>query len=155
MGMYPAVRQGIVEEIGRSAMSLAVLLVMTWSRMSLGSEFFAQRMLFSLVAFLACVFFMPLMRLRLRQALGRTSWWGFPTLVCGHDAAVVSVYQWLSENRRLGLRPLGVVAEPHGVGTGQGDARLHRRLVRGARDRRARARLLGRHGRARRKATPR
>jgi Undecaprenyl-phosphate galactose phosphotransferase WbaP len=112
MGLYPAVRMGIVEEMQRLALSLGVMFVMTVGRMNLSSELFLRRMTFALVACVFCVLLMPMVRKWLRMALGKTTWWGFPTLVCGHDAAVVSVYQWLCDHRRLGLRPLGVVASP-------------------------------------------
>ncbi|HYO23669.1 MAG TPA: undecaprenyl-phosphate galactose phosphotransferase WbaP [Lacipirellulaceae bacterium] len=112
VGLYPAVRLGLVEEARRISLSLAVLLVMTFSRMSLGSELLRHRLLFAVAVFFISLFCLPYVRSKLRRVLGRTNWWGFSTLVCGHDAAVVSVYQWLADNRRLGLRPLGVVASP-------------------------------------------
>ncbi len=110
LGLYPAVRLGFVEEMQRLSMSLGVMYVMTLGRMNLGSNLLGDRMLFATVAVALSVFLMPMTRKWLRRVLGRTSWWGFPTLVCGHDSAVVSVYQWLCEQRRLGLQPLGVVA---------------------------------------------
>jgi Undecaprenyl-phosphate galactose phosphotransferase WbaP len=33
-------------------------------------------------------------------------------LVCGDDAVAAKVYQWLDANKRLGLRPVGVIADP-------------------------------------------
>lgn len=113
MGLYPAVRMGIVEEMRQLSMSLGVMFIMTLGRMDLTSSYVGARSLFAFVTFAICVFLMPMVRKWLRLALGRTSWWGFPTLVCGHDAAVVSVYQWLCDHRRLGLRPVGVIANPH------------------------------------------
>ena len=112
MGLYPAVRLGIVEEMQRLFLSLGVLYVMTFGRMNIASENMGARLLFATATFALCIFLMPMMRKWLRKLLGQTSWWGFPTLVCGHDAAVVSVYQWLCDHRRLGLIPLGVVADP-------------------------------------------
>jgi Undecaprenyl-phosphate galactose phosphotransferase WbaP len=50
-----------------------------------------------------------------RKTLARTSWWGFPTLVCGNDSAALNVDQWLLNNRRLGLRPIGVIADPQAL----------------------------------------
>lgn len=112
LGLYPAVRMGLVEEINRLGLTLWVLLVMNICRMSMESSLFATRATFVFASFVIAIFLLPLTRSRLRLLLGRTNWWGFATLVCGHDAAVVSVYQWLTENRRLGLRPLGVIASP-------------------------------------------
>ncbi|HEX3601082.1 MAG TPA: undecaprenyl-phosphate galactose phosphotransferase WbaP, partial [Lacipirellulaceae bacterium] len=59
--------------------------------------------------FLACLFVLPITRNWLRHLLGRYTRWGLPTIVCGDDAAAVRLYYWLSENRHLGLRPVGIV----------------------------------------------
>jgi Undecaprenyl-phosphate galactose phosphotransferase WbaP len=115
LGLYPGVRLSLVEEIRRLCMSLAVLYVFTIARMDMSSSIFGSRMRFATVAFVLSVILMPLFRGRARRWLGKTNWWGFPTLVCGHDAAVVGVYQWMNENRRLGLLPLGVVTDQKGL----------------------------------------
>lgn len=47
-----------------------------------------------------------------RRLLARCPWWGFPTLVCGDDAVAAKVYRWLEANKRLGLRPVGVITDP-------------------------------------------
>jgi Undecaprenyl-phosphate galactose phosphotransferase WbaP len=54
---------------------------------------------------------LPACRSGLRTLLATRTWWGFPTLVCGNDAAVVQVYDWLVNNKRLGLKPVGVIAD--------------------------------------------
>jgi Undecaprenyl-phosphate galactose phosphotransferase WbaP len=48
----------------------------------------------------------------IRRLLAKCPWWGFPTLVCGDDAVAVKVSQYLQANKRLGLRPVGVIADP-------------------------------------------
>jgi Undecaprenyl-phosphate galactose phosphotransferase WbaP len=55
---------------------------------------------------------LPACRSAIRSVLAGRKWWGFPTLVCGNDAAAVKVYDWLANNRRLGLRPIGVISDP-------------------------------------------
>jgi Undecaprenyl-phosphate galactose phosphotransferase WbaP len=47
-----------------------------------------------------------------RRLLAKCPWWGFPTLVCGDDTVAAKVYRWLDANKRLGLRPAGVIADP-------------------------------------------
>src|SRR4029077_17363835 len=62
----------------------------------------------------ACLMYsisLPIGRGIARRMLAKWSWWGFPTLVCGHDATAVEVYEWLSNNRRVGLRPVGLIVD--------------------------------------------
>jgi Undecaprenyl-phosphate galactose phosphotransferase WbaP len=110
--LYPGVCLGVVDEIQRLTMSLTVVSLVTLARHRPSSEWFAERAMFLAVAYAICVFLAPVCRSVARKRLGRTSWWGFPTLVCGNDTAAFSVDRWLADNRRLGLIPLGVVAEP-------------------------------------------
>ena len=70
-----------------------------------------QRYMYLALACGLCLVCMPIGRGVMRRFLARRSWWGFPTLVCGHDANVVKVQEWLANNRRLGLRPVGVIAD--------------------------------------------
>ncbi len=111
MGLYPGVCLGLVDEIRRLSLSLGVVALMTLARHDLGSAWFEERMLFMAVAYGVCVFIAPVFRSIARKSLARCSWWGFPTLVCGDDSAAFNVDQWLWDNRRLGLRPAGVVAD--------------------------------------------
>jgi Undecaprenyl-phosphate galactose phosphotransferase WbaP len=115
VGLYPAVRLGFVEEMKRLTIALTVLFVITITRYSLSSDIVGFRLAFAFATYALCLLLMPLGRKWLRSVLARTSWWGFPTLVCGYDAAAVSVYQWLNDHRRIGLRPLGFVADPHSL----------------------------------------
>src|SRR4029077_9043469 len=88
---------------------------MSAARIGYSSPVWGDRFTFSLVALGLAMFLMPIFRSRLRRILSKTNWWGFPTLVCGDDSAVLSVYQWLCDNRRLGLRPIGIITDPHGL----------------------------------------
>jgi Undecaprenyl-phosphate galactose phosphotransferase WbaP len=60
---------------------------------------------------------LPIGRGVLRRVLAKQSWWGFPTLVCGSDPSVIRVYHWLTRNHRLGLRPVGVIANWEDLGS--------------------------------------
>ena len=112
LGLYPGVRLGLVDEIRRLSLALGVVALMTLARHDLSSSWFQQRVLFMSVAYCVCVFIAPIARSIVRKRLAHASWWGFPTLVCGDDSAAFNVDQWLWDNRRLGLRPVGVIADP-------------------------------------------
>lgn len=110
--LYPGVCLGLVDEIRRLTLSLSVVGVMTLARHKISSEWYQERVIFLGVAFGICVVLAPIFRSIARKKLAKTSWWGFPALVCGDDTAAISVDRWLCDNRRLGLRPLGVIANP-------------------------------------------
>jgi Undecaprenyl-phosphate galactose phosphotransferase WbaP len=76
---------------------------------------------FLLVIYGACLVTLPICRGWARRILGRWTRWGIPVLVCGDDPTVVRVYQWLSDNRQLGLRPVGVIVDREAVGAGPDD----------------------------------
>lgn len=112
LGLYPGTRFGTVEEIQRLTLSSTIVGLILASRLRPDSILFGDRVAFLLFAFAIALFLAPIIRSRVRQWLAKTSWWGFPTLVCGDHAAVVGVCQWLEDNRRLGLRPVGLVTDP-------------------------------------------
>jgi Undecaprenyl-phosphate galactose phosphotransferase WbaP len=53
--------------------------------------------------------------------LGRWTRWGIRCLVCGDDPAAVRLYDWLSHNHHLGLRPVGVIADRQALDVGPDD----------------------------------
>ena len=111
-GLYPGTCMGVVDEIRRLSLSITIVALVTASGLRLSSQLFWPRITFLLVAYTLCIVLAPIVRSIVRRKLANTSWWGFPTLVCGGDSAVFGVCQWLAVNRRLGLRPLGVVTNP-------------------------------------------
>lgn len=112
LGLYPGVGLGTVDEIRRLFSSLTVVALITLARHNITTERFYERLPFLVVAYSLALFVAPVFRSIARKRLGATSWWGFPTLVCGDDSVAFSVDQWLQDNRRLGLQPLGVIADP-------------------------------------------
>ncbi|MCA9261812.1 MAG: undecaprenyl-phosphate galactose phosphotransferase WbaP, partial [Planctomycetales bacterium] len=112
LGLYPGVCLGLVEEIRRLTLSLSTVALITLARLQPGGEWLGHRLAFVAVAYVICMFLAPVLRSTTRKMCGKFSWWGFPTFVCGNDTAALGVDQWLQENRRLGLRPLGVIADP-------------------------------------------
>lgn len=115
MGLYPGVCLGLVDEIRRLSLSITVVALINLARIRPMSEWFYDRLLFLSVAYVLCLFFTPIVRSVVRKTLAKTSWWGFPTLICGNDSAALNVDQWLLNNQRLGLRPVGVIADPHAM----------------------------------------
>jgi Undecaprenyl-phosphate galactose phosphotransferase WbaP len=111
LGLYPGVCLGLVDEIRRLSLSLTVVALITASRFRVGADWFGQRVEYLIVAYLVCMFLAPIVRSMVRKRMAKFSWWGFPTLVCGNDVAAFGVDQWLFDNRRLGLKPLGVIAD--------------------------------------------
>jgi Undecaprenyl-phosphate galactose phosphotransferase WbaP len=112
LGLYPGVRLGTVDEFKRLTLSLTIVGLILASRLRFGSEIWLDRMVFLFFCYLMILFLTPFVRSRVRNRLAKTSWWGFPTLVCGDTTTCFNVYQWLSDNKRLGLRPVGVVTDP-------------------------------------------
>lgn len=110
--LYPGIGIGSVSEFKRLTISLTVVALVTAARIHPASSWALMRYAFMGCAYCICLTLAPLARIYLRRILAHQQWWGFPTLVCGNDSAVFSVYEWLRNNRRLGLRPVGVIADP-------------------------------------------
>ena len=112
LGLYPGVRLSPVEELRRLSMAvLSIFAVWIVGVAMLSGGLSSHRWIYLIVACLMYSILLPIGRGIARRALAKWSWWGFPTLVCGHDATAVKVYDWLSNNRRLGLRPVGVIVD--------------------------------------------
>jgi len=112
LGLYPGVRLSPVEEFRRSSMAVtSIFAVWVLSMAMFAGEISAERCIFLAMAYGMFLVSLPLCRGLLRRLLATQSWWGFPTLVCGNDSSVVRAYHWLTRNHRLGLRPVGVIAD--------------------------------------------
>jgi Undecaprenyl-phosphate galactose phosphotransferase WbaP len=111
LGLYPGIRLSPVEEFRRMSMattSIFAVWVMSLFLTDQGLSWW--RILFLAVAYGMYLLCLPICRGGMRRLLARTKWWGFPTLVCGNNPATVKVYEWLAGNRRLGLRPVGLIS---------------------------------------------
>lgn len=106
--LYPGVRLSPVEELRRLIVSITCMFVV------LGVVVLADGLqahwLFLLVVYLASLVSLPICRGWARHVLGRWTRWGIPVLVCGDSPAALRVHQWLSSNRQLGFRPVGMIA---------------------------------------------
>lgn len=111
MGLYPGIRLSPVEEFRRLSVSITAMFAM-WAVAVMMIPGFTTNPEFLVLAYLLSLISLPVFRGTVRRLLAMCPWWGFPTLVCGDDAVVGKVYQWLVANRRLGLRPVGVIANP-------------------------------------------
>lgn len=114
-GLYPGVTLGLVDEIRRLSLSIVIVALVVASALRTSSPLFWDRVSFLLVAFTTCLVLAPVARSRMRSWLAKTSWWGFPALICGNDTTVFGVCEWLNTNRRLGLRPVGVISDPEAL----------------------------------------
>jgi Undecaprenyl-phosphate galactose phosphotransferase WbaP len=117
LGLYPGIRLSPVEEFRRLSMAVTSIFAVWVIGMAVLSDGLSlQRSIFLALAYGIYLVALPICRGTMRRLLANRSWWGFPTFVCGNDVTAVKVYDWLSNNRRLGLRPVGVIGEPDDVG---------------------------------------
>jgi Undecaprenyl-phosphate galactose phosphotransferase WbaP len=117
LGLYPGIRLSPVEEFRRLSMAAtSIFAVWVMSLMMITDGLSWDRAAFLAVAFALYLIALPIFRGTLRSLLARTSWWGFPTLVCGSDATAAMAHRWLANNRRLGMIPVGVIGEAEAVG---------------------------------------
>jgi Undecaprenyl-phosphate galactose phosphotransferase WbaP len=115
LGLYPGIRLGPVEEFRRLAVSATLIFGMWTAGVILLTGGLQQQLLFLSLAYVLSLACLWVFRGIARRLLAKCPWWGFPTLVCGDDAVAVKVYQWLNANKRLGLRPIGVIADPNAL----------------------------------------
>jgi Undecaprenyl-phosphate galactose phosphotransferase WbaP len=113
LGLYPGIRLSPVDDLRRLAVAVtSIFAVWSVSVTMLAHDTLVSRYVYLASAYLIFLILLPACRSGARSLLAKFSWWGFPTLVCGNDASAVKVYEWLSGNRRLGLRPIGVIVDP-------------------------------------------
>lgn len=116
LGLYPGIRLSPVEEFRRLSMAVtSIFAVWVASLMLIADGLSWERGAFLALAFGILLVALPICRGTLRNLLAKTSWWGFPTLVCGSDATAVKAYKWLANNRRLGMIPVGVIGDARAV----------------------------------------
>jgi Undecaprenyl-phosphate galactose phosphotransferase WbaP len=112
LGLYPGIRLGPVEEFRRLAVSATLIFGMWTAGVVLLTGGLQNQLLFLSLAYVLSLTNLWVFRGTARRLLAKCPWWGFPALVCGDDAVAPKVYQWLDANKRLGLRPVGVIADP-------------------------------------------
>jgi Undecaprenyl-phosphate galactose phosphotransferase WbaP len=117
LGLYPGIRLSPIEEFRRLAVSITAMFAM-WLVGVLIARGLTNQPTFLILAYIMSLVSLPACRGAARRLLAKCRWWGFPTLVCGDDAVAVKVYHWLVANQRLGLRPVGVIANPNAIEVG-------------------------------------
>jgi len=120
LGLYPGVRLSPVEELRRLVVSISCMFLV-WAVVVAVLYGFTFHRSFLSVLYLACLVTLPICRGTARHLLARFTRWGFPVLVCGDDASVTRLYDWLLHNRQLGLRPVGVIADRESLDVGPDD----------------------------------
>ncbi len=111
LGLYPGVRLSPVEELRRLAVSVTCVFTVWTVGVVLMEGVVSGQWLFLGGVYLASLLALPLARSWCKQLLGKWTRWGIPVLVCGNEPAAVKLHQWLSDNRHLGMRPVGVIAD--------------------------------------------
>lgn len=115
LGLYPGIRLSPVDEFRRLAVSVTAMFAMWAVAVLFLAGGLTQPGVYLALAYLICLVALPIGRSWARRILGRCPWWGFPTLVCGDDVVAVKLHDWLLTNRRLGFRPVGVIADPENL----------------------------------------
>jgi Undecaprenyl-phosphate galactose phosphotransferase WbaP len=121
LGLYPGVRLSPVEELRRLVVSVTCMFTVWAIGIAALRGAMNVQWVYLLAVYFTCLLALPVCRHTLRQLLGRWTNWGIPVLVCGDDPATVRLYQWLSDNHQLGMRPLGVIADPEAINAGAED----------------------------------
>jgi Undecaprenyl-phosphate galactose phosphotransferase WbaP len=123
MGLYPGVRLSPVEELRRLVVSVTCMFIV-WAMgvAMLTADGLARQWWFLLGVYFACLVTLPICRGWARYLLGRWTPWGIPVLVCGDDPTAIKLFQWLGDNRQLGLRPVGVLGDREAIGAAPDDA---------------------------------
>jgi Undecaprenyl-phosphate galactose phosphotransferase WbaP len=122
MGLYPGVKLSPVEELRRISVSVTCMFVV-WSLSiyMLNGSLADNKWLLLGAFYVTCLLALPVARSWSRRMLGTHTSWGIPALVCGDDAAAIRVFNWLTENHHLGLRPVGVIGDPRSLDAGPDD----------------------------------
>jgi Undecaprenyl-phosphate galactose phosphotransferase WbaP len=121
LGLYPGVRLSPVEELRRLIVSVTCMFIVWAIGVAVLRGGLAMQWVYLLVVYLACLLALPICRGWFRQVLGRWTRWGIPVLICGNDPATVRLYHWLTDHRQLGMRPVGVIADPDTIDIGPED----------------------------------
>ena len=123
LGLYPGVRLSPVEEFRRLVVSATCTMIVWAVGVAVLTVSFSTWILFLLIVYFTSLFTLPICRGWTRRMLGRWTRWGFPVLVCGDDAIALSLHDWLSVHRHLGLRPVGVIANRETLADVESDPR--------------------------------
>jgi Undecaprenyl-phosphate galactose phosphotransferase WbaP len=110
-GLYPGVRLSPVEELRRLVVSATCMFIVWAMSVAMIRGDLARNVGFLISVYLVCLLTLPICRGWARSVLGRWTNWGLRAIVCGNDPSAVQLFHWLRDNRQLGLRPVGVVAD--------------------------------------------
>jgi Undecaprenyl-phosphate galactose phosphotransferase WbaP len=121
LGLYPGVRLSPVEDLRRLVVSVTCMFIVWGVGVAVRQGGLSVQWWFLGAVYLACLVTLPICRGWARQLLGKWTRWGIPVLICGNDPATVRLYQWLSDNRHLGMRPVGIIADRDALEVGEDD----------------------------------
>lgn len=112
LGLYPGIQLSPVEEFRRLIVAVACMFAVWTVAVLIVQDTFDVQGWFLALSFALCATTLVMARSVARRVLGSREWWGFPTLVCGDDTRAIEVYEWLRTSPHVGLRPVGVIADP-------------------------------------------
>jgi Undecaprenyl-phosphate galactose phosphotransferase WbaP len=116
LSLYPGVRLSPVEEFRRLIVSVTCMFIMWAIGVALLSGHLFEQIWFLLAVWLVCLITLPIGRGWARYFLGSFTPWGIPVIVCGDDAITARLFDWLKANHQLGMRPVGIIADPAAPG---------------------------------------
>jgi Undecaprenyl-phosphate galactose phosphotransferase WbaP len=121
LGLYPGVRLSPVEELRRLIVSVTCMFVVWAVSVAMIKGDLGRNIWFLVSVYFVCLLTLPIGRGWARSLLGRWTPWGLRAFVCGDDPSAVQLFHWLRDNRQLGLRPVGVVADRDSLEIGDDD----------------------------------
>jgi Undecaprenyl-phosphate galactose phosphotransferase WbaP len=112
-GLYPGVGLGATAELRRCTVSCTIVFGMFFLATALHEGLFTVHTTLITSAWIGVFMLMPALRQWTRRMASKTTWWGQPLLVLGADAESAIAYRKLLAIPEQGLRPIGVLDEPH------------------------------------------
>lgn len=107
-GLYPGVSINPVEELRRSALSIAVAFMGLLASTFLLRDLSQSRFIFILGCALTALL-VPLFRTATRRLFSSRSWWGSPVAILGFGTTGKRVLEILTADPRIGLKPIAVL----------------------------------------------
>jgi Undecaprenyl-phosphate galactose phosphotransferase WbaP len=108
VGLYPGVSINPVDEMRLSTLSISIAFLVLWSATFFLHDISLSRLVY-ILAFVLSLVFVPVFRAVIRAALCRKSWWGSQVVILGYGTTGKILYDKLTKNPALGLKPYAVL----------------------------------------------
>ncbi|XZE54481.1 undecaprenyl-phosphate galactose phosphotransferase WbaP [Planctomycetaceae bacterium SH139] len=108
LGLYPGI--GLTAAVELKSTTIVISIVLAAFGAACLAVASPSRILLNLcVLWMFLLVAIPLSRGLIRHLLGRTLWWGAPTIIVGSGGTGVSIFNSLRENPSWGLKPIGII----------------------------------------------